>query len=556
MMCAGLSAAAQSPPLVKERDSIIVKELFFAGLKEKMLDNYLNAGTNFNKILELDPKNDAALYELATLNYRQQKWLAAEIEIKKAIVLSPKNVWYYRLQAEIYKQNGNMNALVGVFDKLIELLPENEDLYFDRANAIFLSGKSDEALTAYAAIEQRFGRSADLTAAVQRIKMKDNEAPSASAIDQLLADQPGDIKNYLYLSGVLLEKNKQNEALALLQKAKTLEPDNFEVNLALANVYQQQRKPDLAIGPLRAAFVQPGMPVETKIKIISGMLPRFNNAQVVADATALAQLALQTHPDEPKLLLLLGDVWYQQNNFVAAKDQYKAALKQSVQLYPAWEKLLALQTLMGQYGEAIATGEEALMLYPNQAILYYYRAFALHRNGQNAEAGIEIKSALQLDGDDNRLKAMIFALQAEVFIDQQKLKEADAAFDKSIALEPDNYLTLSNYAYYLALRNHNLGKAEVLAAKAANALPKNASVADTYAFVLLRLEKYELAKTWIERALQQNEVENPVFLEHYGDILFLKGDTEAALTQWQKARQAGGDSEKLTKKINEKKYIK
>lgn len=211
---------------------------------------------------------------------------------------------------------------------------------------------------------------------------------------------------------------------------------------------------------------------------------------------------------------------------------------------------------MGQYNEAIKTGEEALSIYPNQAILYYYRAFALHRNGQNAEAGIEIKSALQLDGDDKNLKAMIFALQAEVLIDQQKLKEADVAFDKAIELAPDNYLTLSNYAYYLALRNQNPVKAETLAAKAATALPKNTSVADTYALVLLKLGKYDLALTWIQKALPNNEASNPVYLEHYGDILFLKGDKEGALLQWQKAKQAGNDTDKLNKKINEKKYIK
>ncbi|RZK52086.1 MAG: tetratricopeptide repeat protein, partial [Pedobacter sp.] len=198
----------------------------------------------------------------------------------------------------------------------------------------------------------------------------------------------------------------------------------------------------------------------------------------------------------------------------------------------------------------------ALSIYPNQAILYYYRAFALHRNGQNAEAGLEIKSALLLDGDDNNLKAMIFALQAEVLIDQEKLKEADVAFDKAISLAPDNYLTLSNYAYYLALRNQNLAKAETLAAKAAMALPKNASVLDTYAIVLFKLGKYDLALSWIEKALQNNEASNPVYLEHYGDILFSKGEKEKAVVQWQKAKQAGNDSEKLNKKINEKKYIK
>lgn len=547
---------AQEPVPAMARDSNLVKELFFAGLKEKMIENYANASLNFSKIITIDPKNDAAFFELATLNYRQNKMLEAEIAIKKAIEINPDNSWYHKLQAELYKRSGNMDALVLVFNQLIERSPLNDDYYFDRANALFLAGKSKEALAAYQEIEQKFGVSEGLTAARERINMASAEAPSTGAIEKMISNQPTDVKSYLYLSGVLVEKNKKEDALAVLQKGKLLMPDSYEIDLAIAAIYQSQRKNDLAIGPLKAAFVHPDMPIDNKFKIVSEMLSRFNNALVVRDATDLVQTALKTHPNDPKLMILYGDVWYQQGNLNEAKAQYEAVLKTTKQSYPAWEKLLALQTLMGQYTAAITTGEEALTIYPNQAILYYYYAFALHRNGQNAAAAVEIKTALQLDGDDAELKAMIFALQAEVFIDQQKLKEADASFDQSIALAPNNYLTLSNYAYYLALRNHNLAKAEALVLKAATALPKNASIADTYAFVLFKLEKYEQAKLWVEKALQHNEALNPVFLEHYGDILFMKGEKELAILQWQKAKQAGNDSEKLSKKINEKKYIK
>jgi tetratricopeptide (TPR) repeat protein len=547
---------AQEIPLAGKDNNNAIKELFFAGLKEKMAENYPNANTNFNKIIALDPNNAAAYFELATLNFRQRKLVEAETFIKKAIGLDAKNIWYLKLQGEIYKQNGNMEALAMVFAQLIQITPEDSDLYFDRANAYLIASKTDEAAKVYDEIEKKFGPSNELTIAKQRLTVQNGVVPDKEAINKLLTDNPADIKNYLYLSGILLEKNKKEEALALLQKAKGIAPDNFEIDLAMADIYQADKKNELAIIPLKSAFASTEMPVASKIKIVSQMLPRFSNPTVVKDATELMQIAIKAHPNDPKLLLLFGDVYYQQGNFNIAKEQYKAALKVSDQLYGAWEKLLGIQTLMGQYTDAIKTGEDALSIYPNQAILYYYRAFALHRNGQNAEAGTEIKSALQLDGDDNNLKAMIFALQAEVFIDQEKLKEADLAFDKAIALAPDNYLTLSNYAYYLALRNQNLSKAEALASKAATALPKNASVLDTYAIVLFKLGKYDLAQSLIQRALQNNEASNPVYLEHYGDILFLKGDKDGAMLQWQKAKQAGNDSEKLNKKINEKKYIK
>ncbi|MCY1513583.1 hypothetical protein D9M68_480910 [compost metagenome] len=65
-----------------------------------------------------------------------------------------------------------------------------------------------------------------------------------------------------------------------------------------------------------------------------------------------------------------------------------------------------------------------------------------------------------------------------------------------------------------------------------------------------------MAKVWIEKAIQYSDAINAGFLEHYGDILFMQGEKDSAFIQWQKAKQAGNNSEKLSKKINEKKYIK
>ncbi len=46
-----------------------------------------------------------------------------------------------------------------------------------------------------------------------------------------------------------------------------------------------------------------------------------------------------------------------------------------------------------------------------------------------------------------------------------------------------------------------------------------------------------------------------VQIEHYGDIMFYLGDTGEAVENWKKAKDNGGDSPVLERKINEKKYI-
>ena len=59
------------------------------------------------------------------------------------------------------------------------------------------------------------------------------------------------------------------------------------------------------------------------------------------------------------------------------------------------------------------------------------------------------------------------------------------------------------------------------------------------------------AKIYIERAIE-NSKEGDLsaeVLEHYGDVLFQTGEKEKAMEQWKKAKESGGDSPALDKKI-------
>ncbi|AMQ01428.1 hypothetical protein AY601_4592 [Pedobacter cryoconitis] len=466
-----LQSVAQRLP-ISATDSIRIKQLFFAGLSSKLKENYVKSNEDFTKITAIDAGNAAAWYEIALLNFRQNKMPEAETAITKAVNIDKNNPWYWKLLAELYKSTGSMDRLIPVFDQLIRLDPDQQNYQFDRASAIAISGRKQEALEAYALVEKKFGPSEALTRARQRITGGPQEVVA---------------------------------------------PANATEAMAAATLFLSQKK-------------------------------------FMAAAKVLENIA-STHQDDPLFLALYGDVLYETGNLPAALKHYKKALKLTDQLYGVWEKVLNISILMGQYKQMIVIGDAALAVYPNQAILYYYMAFALHREDQNKEALAHIKSAMLLDGENKELQALISALQAEILIDQGKVAAADQAFEKAVGLDPQNFLIMNNYAYYLALRNENLDKAETLITVAAKALPRDASIADTYALILLKKEKYELAKSWIEKALQHNEAENSVYLEHYGDILFHTGPPEEALVQWKKSWDAGNDSPLLKRKINEKKYL-
>ncbi|MHA4894257.1 tetratricopeptide repeat protein [Pedobacter sp. PWIIR3] len=354
-------------------DTTMVKSLFFAGLQDKLSENYGKAAESFNRILAIDPKNAAVYFELATVNYRQNKMPEAELAIKKATELDASNIWYWKFLVEMYKRKGDMNALVGAFSQLIGLDPNNDSYYFDRSNALLLGGKVDEAVKSYDELEAKFGTSAELAAARKRVGGKK--------------------------SGETKEIAGGND-LETLKKAKLEEPDNYELDLAIADVYKAEKKSSEATIALQSAFANQAMPVDQKVKIIMMLFTGTKNQQRMNDAKGLVSIAVKTQPADPAIRAVYAEVLYQMGDLPGALTEFKSALKMTDQLYKVWEQVMNIQVKLGLFADAMKTGDEALAVYPNQGALYYYLAMAMTGAGKHADALTQIKAALQLDTEN------------------------------------------------------------------------------------------------------------------------------------------------------------
>ena len=118
--------------------------------------NQSGAGT-IEYYFAIDPNQADAYYEIANLDYRQNKLQESEFAIRKAIQLDPENIWYWKLNAELYKRKGDMSGLVLVLDHLIKMEPELDAYYFDRCNALAIAGDIPAAMKGYDELEKKFG---------------------------------------------------------------------------------------------------------------------------------------------------------------------------------------------------------------------------------------------------------------------------------------------------------------------------------------------------------------------------------------------------------------
>jgi tetratricopeptide (TPR) repeat protein len=85
--------------------------------------------------------------------------------------------------------------------------------------------------------------------------------------------------------------------------------------------------------------------------------------------------------------------------------------------------------------------------------------------------------------------------------------------------------------------------------------PENAVYLDTYAWIYFMQGNYVLARIYIEKAIANDTSLSGDLFDHYGDILYMSGDHEGAIRQWERAIEAGKSNATLQRKVAEKIYI-
>lgn len=542
-------------PMTSE-DSLMVKQLYFLALREKTIENMTLATEMFNQVLQADPQNDASMYELATLKKVQNDYPAAQDLLERAVTVKPDNEWYWIGLADCYEKNNDLAKLENVFNELLRIDPDKTDYYFDKANVYFLEKRYDDALAVYDKLEQVTGLTDEIVGKREKIYLKQGKVDKAVAdVQKLMAANPSEIRYYLLLGELYNSNGAPDKALKVLQTAEKTDANNGQVHLALADIYRDKKDYESSFNELTLAFALPGMDVDQGIKIVLGYLPKFPDPNAKASALELSRLLTVSHPDDSRGYALYGDMLIQNEKYADAKASYKKSIALNAQVYEVHEQLIRLELGDNELDAAVKDGEEALSLFPNQSWLNYLVGVAWEQKKDFKKAVSYIKNATSLETQDKDLLSQSYSSLGDCYHSLDDNQQSDASYEKALSYNSDNAYTLNNYAYYLSVRGISLEKAAAMSKHSNEIQPNTASFEDTYAWILFKQKKYADARTWMEKAIAHDKDHSAVQAEHYGDIMYNLGDTDAAVANWQKAKQYGGDSPVLQRKINERKYI-
>jgi tetratricopeptide (TPR) repeat protein len=541
----------KEPVIGRKQHGQLAQVNFSDGMKEFILGNYPQAQTYFEKTLSLSPDNAAAQYMQARIFLQLGNTQKALENAMKALQKDPKNKYYYILTAQIYQRQQNFSEAIQIYKKLISEIPGSDDHYYDLALSYIFQGQYDEALKTYNIVEARFGKSSELTRQKQQLFLKMNKLDLALQEGRLyIADFPEDADFKVTQGEILYSNDKKEEAAIFLDQVIKQHPENGAARLLLLEIYKEKKNTEKTLQQLDYIFNSLEIDVKTKIAVTEDIKRDPQGEIILQHGARYAELLAKNHPEDGKALVASGEILMLLGKDKEAWQKFLTAKKFEPGDFDLWGKIISLDAEFGKTDSMVIHSEQALEVFPNQAVLWLYNgtAYLIKKNGKKAVESFE--QGLKLSSANQKLQAEFNMRLGDAYNEIQEYEKSDKAFDEILRIDRENEHVLNNYSYYLSLRKEKLEQAKDMSETLIKKFPGNASYLDTYAWVLYMLKDFETSKKYLEIAVVNSN--NGTILEHYGDVLYQLGEKEKALEQWQKAKQLGEHSPMLEKKIQEK----
>ncbi|MBK7967165.1 MAG: tetratricopeptide repeat protein [Bacteroidetes bacterium] len=552
---AASSPSSKSKSELTEQQRITLTYTFFDAQKEKASGNIQAAADLFAQCLRLDPKNHAAMFELAAIYNQKGKINDALFFIKTAVDLNPDNEWYAMLLADTYEKAGKFASAIEIYQKLYRDFPNRIEFLFNESDALLIQGKLLEAIKIYDKIEEKLGVYRDMSVQKQRMYLKlgkVNEA--ANELEKLITSEPENLDNYSLLVELWQVNNQPDKAKETIQRMQKIDPENPGIALALAEQYRSEGKKLESFEQLKKAFSSPQLSNEVKIRILTSYLPLVETSPEMMDqALELSKRLSQTHLGEANPQSVYGDFLSVNKQYTEARDQYRLSLSLDNKNLQAWQQLLILESELRDYAAMEEEAEEALGLFPDQSLLYLFNGLAKIQNKKHEDAAKTLLSGSKLVVDNDQQQMEFYSNLGDVYDKLKKYTESDKYYQKALNIDESNVYVLNNWAYYLYLRNEQLEKAAEMSKRSNDISPNNSNFLDTYGWILYKQGKFNEALNWLDKAKQNSSEVSGTVLEHYGDTLYKLGRINEAIEYWDKAKKTGDHSELLDKKLSDKK---
>ena len=507
--------------------------------------------------LALAPSSHVTKYLLAPYYNILGKDSVAAAMLETIVKENPDNKDYNDALVNQYARQGNWKAAIAIYERIIDTAHSKEEIYKSLYSLYYNDDNYMKALEMLDMIEGIEGKSKEITTRrLQLYLLLNRHEEMIAIIRQEIAENPDDFRFMAMLGEVYGMMGEYDHAEEIFSRVLAEIPGDAMAQAALAELYAIKGEDDAFCRTMEALIKNERLETEERLKyLVDYALHKetTDSAYVHEFYRELLQLPF----DRLELHHSYADYLKYRN---ADKSELAAVYEKIVELDA--EDITAIIELL-QYAianddeEAVFKyADEALMFLPQHLELYFYKGLSLYMLGNKKESvGIYLEGLEKRDAESSpAVVAAVFTAAGDTFHELEMKEEAYAAYDSALVYDPYKLEVLNNYSYFLSLDGKELQRALEMSHKTITAEPENQTYLDTYAWILFKLKRYEEAKAYAEKIISMDEEISPVVFHHIGDIFAKCGNMENAVIYWEKALEAGDETDILKKKIKRRKY--
>lgn len=491
------------------------EKVFFAAEKEKVLKNNEKALDLYKQALQIDPKSHATMYQMAKILYAKEAYreslYLADLAVKTS---SEYNHWYHGLLAQYLNQFGKYQESAEVFITMIENEPQKRANYIEAANQFYNAKKFGESVAILKQMQRVFGIEKESSTRLDFVYSAMGKRDLAIAeMRKLVEAYPEDVSYKGYLSETLMNAEKRDEAIAVLNSIIAQDSTVGKAYFALYTIYGEQRNKSMAMKYLQEAVKYDDISLGQKMQAVGAFLEVLDTDQEVKNSIDAMIGTIRTlYANEAETYVLLTDYYDVLGDTVLARQSINKALSIDQSEFAFWRRLIGLNNKTGNYKQQAADISRALEVFPNVVSLYVTKSFSHIEEKKYQEAIETADEGLEI-ATSRPDKAQLIQTKAEAYKEQGDFKKSDQLYEQVLELNPYDPAALNNYAFSLANRKVNLEIADTMIRLALKLQPVNPYFLDTKAWVLYAKGEYEEALKILRKCIEIDPG-NKTYYEH------------------------------------------
>jgi len=442
----------------------------------RLNNDLTKAEAQFKAAVAMQPDSEEAVTSLAYL-YNELGDTGRAVKVLTNVANSTQSSKLFAALGYTYEQQKDYKKAIDAYKKSVELDSDNLDSVRGLAQNLLNDGQTDAALEQYKAITEADPQDAQAHLRIAELYRRAGKFDQALESLKKTSSLVSDSLEVPYNTALVYEaQGRYDEAAQLLQGLlKKTEKPNFEYTSGdknnrsvflerLGTIYREQQKTDASVQAFQQMLE---LGDDNASRAYQQIIESYRDAKQWQKATDVAREAVQKIPNDKQLKMVLASQHADMGQGDEAVTEMKALLKGTPEDRDVYIALAQIQTRLKHWPEAEAAIDEADKLSKPEE------------------------------------KAYVAFVRGSIYEREKKYDEAEMAFKRVIAEDPQNATALNYLGYMLADRGVRLDEAIAMIKKALALDPQNGAYLDSLGWAYYKQGNYDLSEENLRRASEK-----------------------------------------------------